>query len=57
MFNNIQYPPRQVDFDKIFRIDICFLGDFWWSKQDQYDTAAYVFTFVWIPSGTTFRSA
>ena len=28
MFNNIQYPPRQVDFDKIFRIDICFLGDF-----------------------------
>ena len=26
------------------------------TKQDQYDTAAYVFTFVWIPSGTTFCS-
>ena len=26
------------------------------TKQDQYDTAAYVFTFVRIPSGTTFRS-
>ena len=26
------------------------------TKQDQYDTAAYVFTFVRIPSGPTFRS-
>ena len=23
-------------------------------KEDQYDTAAYVFTFVWIPSDTIF---